>query len=230
MKRNTVKDIREAFRDKAWNDDHRGNGTIELQNVMFNANEPVIFGVPNQKYIDAEIKWYETKDRSVATLYEIYGKEVKIWESCKNNYGAVNSNYGDCILRKSVVSNDSQYGHVLKELARDQLTRKAVMYYAPQYIHMTSVEDGMNDHICTSSVQYFINPREGTRPTLDAQVNMRSNDAVFGYMNDIAWQQHMLEKLSWDLLLHHDIDTCSGYITWCAGSLHIYERHYHLIS
>ena len=229
MRYNYVQDIRQAFIRKLCNNDYRGNGTIELQNVMFRCDSPVIFGTPNQDYIEAEIEWYKSKDRSVQSLFDIYGKPVKIWDNVKDNYGNVNSQYGNCIWDHSIVSNNSQYGHVLEHLAKDQYSRQAVMYYTPTYIHYTATADGMKDHICTTSVQYFINDYGGNRPHLDCQVNMRSNDAVFGYSNDIAWQKYVLEQLSWDLLEQHNIDTTTGSITWCAGSLHVYERHYNLI-
>ena len=58
---------------------------------------------------------------------------------------------------------------------------------------------------------------------LQAVVQMRSNDVVFGYKNDYAWQQNVLESLSQDL----GIDP--GFITWQVQNLHVYERHFHLV-
>ena len=52
----------------------------------------------------------------------------------------------------------------------------------------------MKDFMCTTHVQYFINGN-----LLDASVYMRSNDAVFGYINDLAWQRYVLMKLALDL-------------------------------
>ena len=52
---------------------------------------------------------------------------------------------------------------------------------------------------------------------------MRSNDAIFGYINDLFWQQTVLRRLCDDLSL------VSGQIVWQAQSLHIYPRHFHLI-
>jgi thymidylate synthase len=53
---------------------------------------------------------------------------------------------------------------------------------------------------------------------------MRSNDAIFGYKNDKAWQQHVLDKMA------NQLDIESGEIIWQVGSLHIYERHFGLIA
>ena len=77
----------------------------------------------------------------------------------------------------------------------------------------------MRDFCCTSTVQYLY--RDGK---LNAIVTMRSNDAIFGYNNDYAWQQHVLTKLCSDLQLD------MGDIYWNAGSLHVYERHFDLLS
>ena len=52
---------------------------------------------------------------------------------------------------------------------------------------------------------------------------MRSNDAVFGYINDLFWQQRILDRLAIDLEVE------SGEIIWQAQSLHVYPRHFHLI-
>ena len=99
------------------------------------------------------------------------------------------------------------------------------MYYVPLEIH----EIAGKDHICTTSVQYFLNNRIDRPPMLNAVVNMRSNDAIYGYANDFAWQHHVLVKLSADLCFRKDFDCVPGGIYWNAGSFHIYERHYDLI-
>ena len=52
---------------------------------------------------------------------------------------------------------------------------------------------------------------------------MRSNDVVFGYKNDYAWQQHVLEMLA------DDLEIAPGFITWQVQNLHVYERHFDLV-
>ena len=52
---------------------------------------------------------------------------------------------------------------------------------------------------------------------------MRSNDVIFGYRNDYAWQKYVLDKLSWDLHVQ------SGDIHWQVQNLHVYERHFELV-
>jgi thymidylate synthase len=52
---------------------------------------------------------------------------------------------------------------------------------------------------------------------------MRSNDAVFGYKNDWAWQKHVLDSLC------KELNVPAGQIYWNVSSLHIYERHFGLL-
>jgi thymidylate synthase len=52
---------------------------------------------------------------------------------------------------------------------------------------------------------------------------MRSNDVVYGYKNDYAWQQFVLEELAYDLGL------VAGKMIWQVQNLHVYEKHFDLI-
>jgi len=211
----TVRAIREQFRTlKAVQPDATH---LELLGVSFLANEPFIFGTPNQEYIDAEIEWYESCSGSVDTLFDMYGKRVAIWDSIADDDGYVNSNYGQLIYTWRGVS-ESQYMKVFRELKRDPQSRKAVMIYTDPKIHDTWNYNGMSDFYCTNVVQYQI--RHGF---LTAVVQMRSNDAVFGYNNDYAWQRHVLEKLA------NDLKVQPGNIIWQVGNMHVYERHLELV-
>ena len=58
---------------------------------------------------------------------------------------------------------------------------------------------------------------------------MRSNDAVFGYNNDLAWQTYVRDKLIDDLEIDTYIRYNPGPIYWNVGSLHVYERHFKFI-
>ena len=105
-----------------------------------------------------------------------------------------------------------------------------MIYTRPQMQYEFN-QQGMNDFICTNNVQYFI--RNGQ---LEVVVNMRSNDAVFGYNNDYAWQLHvqkrMLDTLNerryWDDVTFDD-ELEIGNIYWNVGSMHVYQRHFNLL-
>ena len=52
---------------------------------------------------------------------------------------------------------------------------------------------------------------------------MRSNDAVFGYDNDVHWAMYVQDMLARDLGVER------GHIIWTATNLHVYERHFKFI-
>ena len=172
-------------------------------------------GKPNQEYIKAELEWYKSMSRSVNDLADIYGKRVKIWDLVADADGIINSNYGWCVFSEE---NDFQYFNVYKKLKKDPNHRQAVMIYTAPDMHTRAIENGRHDFMCTNTVQYFIN--DGY---LECQVNMRSNDAIYGFNNDVAWQREVLFSLS------KDLGCTAGSIFWSVGSLHIYERHWDLI-
>tara|TARA_R100000988_G_C3895499_1_gene114903 strand:- start:368 stop:619 length:252 start_codon:yes stop_codon:yes gene_type:complete len=66
---------------------------------------------------------------------------------------------------------------------------------------------------------------------LECVVQMRSQDAVFGYNNDIAWFKHvqmkMLNKINDMRKLIGAQELSLGPITMQVGSLHVYPRHQH---
>jgi thymidylate synthase len=63
---------------------------------------------------------------------------------------------------------------------------------------------------------------------------MRSNDVIFGYKNDYAWQKHVLDKLVFDYndSIRYSSERTfieAGDIHWQVMNLHVYERHFHLV-
>ena len=57
---------------------------------------------------------------------------------------------------------------------------------------------------------------------------MRSNDVIFGYKNDYAWQQYVLYNLAEALSQPH-AKIEPGKMIWQVQNLHVYERHFGLI-
>lgn len=186
--------------------------------AAFLADEPAIFGKPNRDYVDREIDWYYTESLLVE---DIPGDTPKIWQQIASpTTGEVNSNYGYLIFN---ADNHSQYENVLETLATSPHGRRGTMIYTRPTMHDDWNRDGMQDFVCTNAVNYFI--RDGA---VHAVVQMRSNDVVFGYRNDFAWQRHVQRALVSDLK-HRGVNVIAGDIWWQVGSLHIYERHFHLI-
>lgn len=214
-----VNDIREHFITELKQENFvetRNGKMIELVGASFLADEDAIFGRVNWQYVNAEIEWYHSMSSNVNVLNEIYGKVPVAWQHTSNKHGETNSNYGRLIFSK--VYHD-QYGNVLNELSRDPNSRRATMVYTRPNIWNEYNDNEKNDFICTNAVTYYI--RDGR---LDCVVQMRSNDVVFGYKNDRAWQQHVLDMLSGDLGIQ------PGKIHWQVQNLHVYERHFDMVT
>lgn len=216
-----VSNIRSIFKEKLKMEefviDKTGVKTVEIMNAAFFANQPAIFGTVNEDYIQRELEWYKSMSLNVN---DIPGGPPEIWKMVANTRGEINSNYGWCIYSKE---NGNQYENVINELIKNPLSRRATMIYNRPTMHDDYNKGGMSDFMCTNAVQYLI--RDGK---LNALVYMRSNDAVFGYKNDYAWQKHVLELLVADL---NDewLGINVGNIYWNVASLHVYERHFKFI-
>jgi thymidylate synthase len=212
-----VEDIRQHFIDELMDSnfvtDKTGVKTIEMLGATFEANEPTIFGEVNEDYVERELLWYKSMSLFVD---DIPGKTPAIWQQVASKHGKINSNYGWAIWHKS---NHLQYAHVLNELTFSPNSRRAVMIYTRPSMWEDYNDDGMSDFMCTNAVQYMIRDDQ-----LVAVVQMRSNDVVFGYRNDYAWQRYVADRLSEDLNL-----TKEPKIIWHVGNLHVYERHFDMV-
>jgi len=211
-----VDDIRREFR-RLHNlgitcGDRTGTRVIEIIGASFIADEGSIYGTVNRDYVEREIEWYRTQSRSITSFPE---PVPAIWQQVAGPSGYVNSNYGWCIWSSQ---NSSQYQNVVRELRHNPESRRAIMIYTRPEIWNQYTAFGCNDFICTNTVQYLL--RDGF---LHVVVNMRSNDVVYGYKNDRAWQEHVLDQLC------DELGVQAGEIFWNVGSLHIYERHWKLI-
>ena len=215
----SVSDIRQFFIDElndgAFTVDRSGQKTIELVGASFLADEPAIFGTVNQDYVDAELRWYESESTNIYDIYEDEKDPPQAWQYSANRHGEINSNYGYLIWNNRF---HCQYERALEELEDNPDSRRAIMIYNRPDIWMEYNNNGKNDFICTNAVTYYIRNDE-----LQAVVQMRSNDVVFGYKNDYAWQQYILESLA------NDLGIQPGFITWQVQNLHVYERHFHLV-
>lgn len=209
-------DVRTYFRVSLQNQefvvDKTGCRMLELRSASFLADEPAIFGTPNDDYIKREIEWYMSCSLNVN---DIPGETPAIWKQVAAADGRINSNYGWCIFS---LENGNQFHRVENELREKPDSRRAVMIYTRPSMWEDYNRDGMSDFMCTNAVQYMI--RNGR---LESHVQMRSNDVVFGYKNDFAFQKHVLE------LLADKLQVEAGNIFWNCGSLHIYERHFNLV-
>jgi len=205
-----VQTIRNLFKQKYLKGEK--GSTVSLYGVSFEADEDTIFSEPNKKYIEAEIKWYKSRSKNIFDLD--YDPVPAIWREVADLEGNINSNYGAIIFDEKGLEL-SQYEYVLDILREDKYSRRATMIYTYPEIHNDYKWRGMNDFICTNAVSYYVE-----NDVLNAVVQMRSNDAVYGYKNDLAWQKEVLRMLASDLEME------PGKIIWQVQNLHVYERHY----
>ena len=189
----------------------RGQKTVELLNwtAKFNTVGDGFITLPDfstsQKYVNAELKWYE----SATAKADFISDFAKLWGDISDGRNFVNSNYGQLIYSPQ---NCYQFDNVAKALEEDPQSRRAVMVYCPPHIHYT----GGSDYVCTMYVSYTIRDNR-----LSAFVSMRSCDLRFGLVGaDLAWQIFVLKQLA------NKLGVKPGNVNWHAVSLHLYERHF----
>lgn len=216
---NKVQDIRDAFIYKLqcgdFSIDKTGQQTIELLSANFIADEPAIFGTPNLHYINAEIEWYESQSTNINDIYNGTKEPPKAWKYTADKHGNINSNYGTLIFSDKYYN---QYNQVLNELKKNPFSRRGTMVYNRPSIWVEYNENGKNDFICTNATNFYIRDN-----LLHCVVHQRSGDSVFGFKNDNAWHQYILEKLA------NDLEVLTGHVFFQIANLHIYEKHFKLI-
>ena len=203
-------------------EDVNSRGTAQKELLFHNMKiiDPTSLGleVParrfNPDYALIEWLWYLSKEKNVRNI----GKMAGIWQQIADKQNTVESNYGWIIFGlKNAHSGYNQWDWVINELINDRDTRRATVSINQSW------HKGKNnaDYPCTQSLHFFI--REDK---LHLGVSMRSNDAVFGFCNDVftfcMFQQLMLNELK-----ARGIDDITlGNYFHSAGSFHVYEKHY----
>ena len=226
MRMYSVSDIRQYFidelKDECFERDKTGQKTIEMLGASFLADEPAIFGRVSEDYVRDEINWYESGSTNINDIREQPATPPQAWVYSANDHGEINSNYGHLIWSDKYYN---QYERVLWQLLEDQDTRRATMVYNRPSIWVEYNENDKNDFICTNAVTYYIRNDE-----LQSVVQMRSNDVVFGYKNDYAWQRYVMDKLCKEYnKLTEGTKIEPGFMHWQVQNLHVYERHFHLV-
>ena len=175
------------------------------------------FKTTNKKYQENEFKWYlSTKNALTEEL-----RKVKIWNSICDVNKEVNSNYGQLVFSRS---NYSQFDHALECLKKDKYSRRGIILYSRPSIHLESESLGVNDFICTLSQHFSIS----TNNELGCIVNMRSQDAIFGFFNDAPWFAFVYCKMHKELSKYYK-NLKINHIILNVNSFHIYSRHYYIL-
>ena len=195
---------------------------VEIGPLTFESDRRALLRPPNAEYIEAELAWYHSTDRTTKTLERLYGTLPKVWQEIAGEDGLVNSQYGFRVWDTGRGRYPSQYERVVAHLHENPKSRKAVMMYAGRGTMAESELAGADDQVCTLYVQLLLRPRGG----LLYHVNMRSNDAVFGYPNDAAWHHHLITRH-----LLHDLPPVfmrePPTMLWTTGALTVYPKFVH---
>jgi thymidylate synthase len=222
----TVNDIRtlfvEEYNNKNFVQDRSGQNMIEVLGASFIADEPAIFGTPNEEYIKAELDWYESESTNINDIYGDGREPPAAWKATANLHGEINSNYGYLVFSDKF---NNQFAQVVNELTENSSSRRASMIYTRPSIWVDYSDNGKNDFICTNAVTYYIRDSQ-----LHCVVQMRSNDVWAGYRNDYAWQLHLLKSVCDRYLdLNMFADLKPGNIYWQVQNLHMYERNFYML-
>ena len=214
---NTFKNIINHIEEQNQSADPRGLKVKEsiLSSFMINPATPIANFEKrkfNWKYLAGELAWYLKKNRDV----DFIGAFSNFWGTLTNpDSNEINSNYGHLIYSDLY---HNQFEQVVMELTRNKDSRRASMIYTRPSIWIEYNDQGKNDFICTNSVTYYIRD-----DVLHCVVQMRSNDVIFGYRNDYAWQEYVLCELA------DELGVDDGDIHWQVQNLHVYERHFDLV-
>lgn len=175
-------------------------------------------------YAVSEWLWYLSQDKGVHNI----GKLASIWRDIADNKNEVESNYGFWLHGLINSKTDqNQWQWVKEELLKDKDTRRA------SFTINSSHHKGQNnkDYPCTQYIHFFIRDN-----MLHLGVHMRSNDAIFGFCNDVftfcMYQQLMLNELNSYIAEHGDLETEKielGHYYHSADSFHIYESHFKMM-
>jgi thymidylate synthase len=118
-------------------------------------------------------------------------------------------------------SSISQWEAAVKTLVQDNDSRRAIIIINEPMDEVVATGRGSKDVPCTLSLQFFI--RGGK---LHLHANMRSNDVFWGLTYDLFSFTLLQECMLLELRKAGLKDLGLGRYTHCAGSLHIYERHF----
>lgn len=213
----------------------RGSETRELLNynitLMDPRNRVITFKDRNvnTRYLLGEFIWYlsgSTDPKGILPYSKFWANITNSGDYDGYPKGTVNSNYGTRLFGHShlngfmqgTTERIDQWGETIELLAKDKDTRQAILnIHIPEDRHA-----GNKDVACTLTLQFLI--RENA---LHMIVNMRSNDIIRGFTNDV-FQFTMLQEMMQVQLKPVYPDLKLGHYFHNAGSMHIYELHYEM--
>ena len=211
-----IKMLKEKYKKQQF--DSLGNISILSASFVVTTND--MLKEPNEEYIQRELEWYLSESLNVN---DIPGKTPKIWEQVSDKDGFINSNYGWTTFSKE---NYSQFDKVLAELSKNnKYSRQGVIIFIRPTMHEDSKRNGMHDFICTYCYNFKIERDIDGIDKLYMMVNMRSNDCVFGYLNDKGFADYVFNRMLNELQKTYP-ELQKGVMFWKADNFHVYPRHF----
>lgn len=170
------------------------------------------------RYLLAEFIWYLSGDPQSESI----AKYAPFWRQIADDAGQVNSNYGYRLLGYAPASlmPYNQWENVKSLLLKDRDTRQAMMHINLPFDYTRPSKDVP----CTLNLQWFIRDNR-----LILCVNMRSNDIILGFCNDVFQFTMMQEMMLCELNQHPGYENVElGDYIHTAGSMHLYETHFEM--
>lgn len=213
-------DIIKMLKEKYKKQQFDSLGNISILSASFVVTTDDMLKEPNEEYIQRELEWYLSESLNVN---DIPGKTPKIWEQVSDKDGFINSNYGWTTFSKE---NYSQFDKVLEELSKNnKYSRQGVIIFIRPTMHEDSKRNGMHDFICTYCYNFKIEKDIDRIDKLYMMVNMRSNDCVFGYLNDKGFADYVFNRMLNELQKTYP-ELQKGVMFWKADNFHVYPRHF----
>lgn len=194
----------------------RGQKVLEIQDYMltmgprdrFTSYKARNFSLDYARY---EMLWYLTGD----PFNDMIMKSASMWETLRQPEGFWYSNYGQYWF-----GSQRGFDWVVDQLIKDKDSRQAVIpMLNPIHLFL-----GNKDVVCTESISFRIRENK-----LYMSVNMRSQDAMWGFTNDtfcFSILHEMVYIVLRDLMYP---DLVMGSYTHKADSFHVYERHFDML-
>ncbi|MDJ0952539.1 MAG: thymidylate synthase [Acidimicrobiia bacterium] len=194
----------------------RGQKVLEIQDYMLTMGPRDRFTSYkarkfNLDYAKFEMLWYLTGD----PYNDMIMKSASMWEGLRQPDGSWYSNYGQYWFAAP------QFGFdwAVSMLLEDKDTRQAVIPML-RYSHLFHSN---RDIVCTESISFRIRDNR-----LYMSVNMRSQDAMWGFTNDIFCFS-ILHEMVYTMLVDKYDGLIMGPYTHKVDSFHVYERHFEML-
>ena len=201
--------------------EQRGSKTRNVHNmaVIFEGSKPPLTAFHdrnlNLTYCKKEWLWYLGADAADDSIEQY----AKMWQKLKQPDGTFYSNYGQYMFAEDA-NGMSQFRYILQTLTNDVHSRRAsMMLLKREHLYLENT-----DTVCTYAINFTI---EGG--ALNMSVMMRSNDVVYGFTNDAFCFWNLMEFV-YQILSTKIPGLVRGRYTHFTNSMHVYERHYGMLS